>query len=252
MANESNNIRTPKRGPGGFGGPGMRGGKGEKAKDFKSAILRLFRELNKHRVLIAVALILAVFSSILSIFAPNKLSELTDEISEGLVVNQANMETLANIVKNSLSDEKMQDVMPKILEMNLSQDVVSSIMMNADISFEDKQIFQNTMTKIGTTNDQSEIFEYLLELPNSILKIILPTSTYEETVISSEDKIELLKTLNNLDSDNMQNITLPESIQNVLLKEVEIDGVKISSQDQYKFLTAMSSLSEDVDVNVLY
>ncbi len=252
MANESNNIRTPKRGPGGFGGPGMRGGTGEKAKDFKSAISRLFRELNKHKVLISVALVLAVFSSILSIFAPNKLSELTDEISEGLVVNKANMETLVNTVKNSLSEENMQEVMPKILEMNLSQDKVASIMMNADISMEDKQSFQSTMTKISTANEQNKIFEYLLELPNSILKIILPTSTYNENVISSDDKIELLKMLNNLDSDNMENISLPESIQNVLLEEIEIDGVKISPQDQYKFITAMSSLSEDVDVNVLY
>ena len=75
-------IRTPKRGPG--HGPGGPGNPGEKAKDFKGAIKRLFQELHGFRTLIGIALVLAAFSSILSILSPNKLSELTDEISEGI------------------------------------------------------------------------------------------------------------------------------------------------------------------------
>ena len=76
------------RGPGGMGIPG------EKAKDFKSAIKRLFSELKSFRVLIFVALILAVCGSMLSIFAPNKLSKLTDVISDGLIVKKENIEKL--------------------------------------------------------------------------------------------------------------------------------------------------------------
>lgn len=69
----------PRRGP----GSGM--GTGEKAKDFKSAIKRLFRELKGFRKLIMLAVILAIFSSVLSISAPNRVSNLTDKISEGLL-----------------------------------------------------------------------------------------------------------------------------------------------------------------------
>ena len=58
---------------------------GEKAKDFKSAIKRLFKELKGFRKLIIVALILAILSAVLSILAPNRLSDLTDKIAEGLV-----------------------------------------------------------------------------------------------------------------------------------------------------------------------
>ena len=68
-------------------GPGM-GGAGEKAKDFKGAIKRLFKELKPFRVLIITALILAALGSILSLVAPNKLSELTDTISAGLIVTK--------------------------------------------------------------------------------------------------------------------------------------------------------------------
>ena len=56
----------------------------ERAKDFKTAMKRLLKELKGFRVLIILAVILAIGSSILSIFAPNKLSSLTDEISKGL------------------------------------------------------------------------------------------------------------------------------------------------------------------------
>lgn len=97
MSNESKVDRThrgPRMGPG--HGPGM--GAGEKAKDFKSAIKRLFKELKGFRRLITVALILAILSAVLSISAPNKLSELTDKISEGLMPQFAmNMEEIKGI-----------------------------------------------------------------------------------------------------------------------------------------------------------
>lgn len=57
----------------------------EKAKNFKVAMKRLFSELKSFKVLIFVALILAILGSIMSIMAPNKLSKLTDKIAEGLV-----------------------------------------------------------------------------------------------------------------------------------------------------------------------
>ena len=68
----------------------------EKAKDFKKAIKRLVNELNVYKTLIIIAFTLAILGSILSILAPNRLSDLTDEISKGLEINQNNMEILSN------------------------------------------------------------------------------------------------------------------------------------------------------------
>ncbi len=58
---------------------------GEKAKDFKGAMKRFFSELKPFRILIVVALILAIAGAVLSIIAPNQLSKLTDEIAKGLM-----------------------------------------------------------------------------------------------------------------------------------------------------------------------
>ena len=75
----------------------------EKPKNFKNAIKRLFSELKNFRILIFISLILAVLGSILSIVAPNRLADLTDEISKGIIVKTDNLEELTkNITKMSV------------------------------------------------------------------------------------------------------------------------------------------------------
>ena len=79
----------------------------EKAKDFKSAVKRLIKELKGYKALIIIALTLAIFSAMLSIFAPNRLSKLTDEISKGLVINQLNIEKISASIKDTLSEKRI-------------------------------------------------------------------------------------------------------------------------------------------------
>ena len=85
MANTQS--RPPRRGP---MGPGMGPGVGEKAKDFKSAVKRLVKELGKFKILIIIALILAIAGAVLSISAPDRLSKLTDEIQAGIIPKMEN------------------------------------------------------------------------------------------------------------------------------------------------------------------
>ena len=59
----------------------------QKAKNFKEAIKRLFSELKVFKLLIIISFILAILGAGLSIFSPNVLSKLTDEISKGLYGN---------------------------------------------------------------------------------------------------------------------------------------------------------------------
>lgn len=86
MAN-NHQSRPPRRGP---MGPGMGPGVGEKAKDFKSAVKRLVKELGKFKILIIIALILAIAGAVLSISAPDRLSKLTDEIQAGIIPKMEN------------------------------------------------------------------------------------------------------------------------------------------------------------------
>jgi ATP-binding cassette subfamily B protein len=238
-----NNKNSKRPGPPGMGVPG------EKANDFKGSILRLFQELSGFKVLITIALLLAILGSILSILAPNKLSELTDEISDGLVIKSDNLEKISNNVSSSLSKDNLKKIMPEILSMDISSDNISKIMASSDIKAEDKEEFMELMNKMQEGDNSS--FTDFASLSDDILKMILPTTTYKDVSISTEDKIDLLRDINNMSKDNM-NINLPDSIKKVIIEEIEIDGVKISSSDQAEFLTIMSGLDKNSDVSKLY
>lgn len=248
MHDENEEIKTPKtRGPRMPGGPGMR--VAEKPKDFKSAITRLFKELSGFKVLVTIALVLAVFSSILSIFAPNKLSDLTDEISKGLVVNQDIMKILVSNITENLSEEKIKEKIPNILIPNISQETIQNIMLDQNISLEDKQNFRNVMSSISVNNNQEEVFRNISELPDSILSVIFPTSEYEGNTISSSDKIALLKMLN---VEDLSQIDIPKSLIPIFFSEIEMDGQKISPNDEYTFLTIMKNIDDGTDISALY
>ena len=130
----------------------------EKAKDFKSAIKRLFRELKKHRILIIIALILATVASILSIAAPNKLSELTDKISEGLVVNTKNLEYIGTTIQNNFATGNMQE-----LEVD-----------GIKISIEDQTKFLEIMSTVGENASAEEIYAKIDEMPENIQEVVKP------------------------------------------------------------------------------
>lgn len=68
----------------------------EKPKDFKVAIKKLMHYLNKFLPFIIIALIISTVSSVLEIIGPNKLSDLTDEISKGLITGM-NFDTINSI-----------------------------------------------------------------------------------------------------------------------------------------------------------
>lgn len=138
-------------------GPGV--GAGEKAKDFKSAIKRLFKELKGFRKLITVALILAIFSAVLSISAPNKLSDLTDQISEGLVINKDNMEELTKKITTNLNEETLKEI-----EVD-----------GEKISSQDQYTFITKMSTVSEDVDSTELYSKLDEMPESIQNIVKPS-----------------------------------------------------------------------------
>ena len=197
----------------------MGGGAGEKAKDFQGAMKRLFKELKTFKILISIALVLAVLGSVLSIIAPNKLSELTDEISEGLVVNKDNLETLSKKVKDNLNEETIKEK-------------VTEIMTSKEITMEDKQTFQTTMEKMQTTTNENESMKYLLELPESIQNILFTEFEIDGTKISSSDQVQFLSITSTLGEDVTAEELyakideMPTSIQEVVKPFMDMDAIK--------------------------
>ncbi len=141
------------------GGPMGRGGDPtDKAKDFKGAMKRLFSELKPFKILIFIAIVLAILGSIMSIIAPNKLSDLTDKISEGLVVNKDNMQTLAEKVKQNFMTQNMQEI-----EID-----------GTKISIEDQTKFMEIMSSMDENSSATDLYSKLDEMPESIKTVVEP------------------------------------------------------------------------------
>lgn len=141
------------------GGPMGRGGDPtDKAKDFKGAMKRLFLELKPFKILIFIAIVLAILGSIMSIVAPNKLSELTDKISEGLVVNKDNMQSLSEQIQTNF---KTQDL--KEIEID-----------GTKISIEDQTRFMEIMSTMKEEDTAADLYSKLDEMPDSIKTVVEP------------------------------------------------------------------------------
>ena len=217
----------------------------EKARDFKGAIKRLFHELNTYKILIAVAFTLAILGSVLSILAPDKLSNLTDEISAGLVINKDNMEVLNKKTSENITEEKLKEILPEILSPNISSNNIKNIMNDNNISAEDKTNFKNVLNKME--ENPTDAFKSLASLPNSILSKIFTDTKYQGKTITKEEKINLVKI-----GENTKDINLSKNLQNIFFTEITIDGIKISPEDQYEYVKTLSSLNQDADQNELY
>ena len=226
-------------------GPGHGPAPAEKARDFKGAITRLIKELKHFRVLIIIALFLAVVGSILAIFTPNILSNLTDEISKGLVVNTKNLEMLTNQMTETLNEENLQKIMPELLAIDLSEKNIGLILASSSLPQEDIRAFTNFL-KTSKENPE-EMMNSLMELPENILKELLPTSTYKENTIETEEKIAFLKSIN-----NKENVVISESIANSLFTTIDTDKLDITPTDQVEFLRLMRDVNEEMATTELY
>ncbi len=66
-------------------GPGAPQGVGEKPKDFKKSLRKLFSSMGKYKVILIISIIFAIAGSILTIIGPNQITKITDTITSGLM-----------------------------------------------------------------------------------------------------------------------------------------------------------------------
>lgn len=217
----------------------------EKPKDFMGSIKKLMKSLSSFRVLIFIALVLAALSSILSLIAPNKLSDLTDEITKGITINTSNMKELEEDLTKNISD------IGNILGINLDEKMIYRV-NSSGISSEDKIKFNDTLKSISS--NQKLILKYFSELPDSVLDIIISDSTYNDIYISKEDKVTTIRAFSDIDVDNKKFngiSSFPDSMKKALFPDTVIDGIEISTDDKVEFITLMAG-SDSSSVNEMY
>ena len=217
----------------------------EKPENFVLSIKKLMKSLSSFKILIFVAIVLAALSSVLSLVAPNKLSDLTDEISRGITINTTNMKELENDLTSNVSE------IGSILDINIDEDTIYRV-NTSNISDDDKYLFNDTIKKINDDDDNAT--SVFCELPRSVLDIIVSDSTYNDIYISKEDKINAILAFHDIDVNNKNYAginKLPDSIKRALFPSTNIDGVEISTDDKIDFIVKMAG-SDTSSVNEMY
>lgn len=115
----------------------------QKSKDFKGSMKKLFHSLSPWKVIISFSIVLAMISAVVSLVAPNRLSTLTDYITEGL--------------KPRVSEERIKE-----------------IMTSDKISVGDKQKTMEIMSSLDKNTKSEEMLKAIDKLPKSVYKEIEP------------------------------------------------------------------------------
>lgn len=196
------------------GGPRVQ----EKSKDFFGSMKRLLINLKPWKVLMTLALILAMISAILSLIAPHKLSDFADEIGVGLVPKTENFEIISKKMMASFSEDKLADKINKIF-------------MSTAISEEDKNSFQTSLQEIQQKSEDNKLTMFL-SLPESVLRELLEDIVVDDVTISIQDQIDMTKLLaemgNETGTENALKIMdeLHESVYRVIEPEMNLKRIR--------------------------
>ena len=207
----------------------------EKSKDFVGSIKRLLANLKPWKVLMGLAITLAFLSAILSLTAPNKLSSLTDVITNGIKPNTDVLQEVVTEISNNFNSESMSEKSMLILT-------------SEDISIEDKATYQAFLNKMqeSTSNsnatesnvnsknisDNKEMLKTILDLPSSVLNVLVDDIEVNGVKISTEDEITFLKSVIDIDASMVTDDTLkvmdnlPESIYSLIKPSMDLNAAK--------------------------
>ena len=196
-----------------------------KPKDFKKSIMRLFKELNSYKVLVIISIILAVASTILTIFCPNKMADLTDEIRYGLTI------------KTSALNEVVTKTREKLQENGVA------------ISPQDQIVFMSIMQKVDG-EETASLYKAYEELPESIKDAIKPVMNMDKI----KDIAILLGTLYIISSlfsyfESLIMTDISNKYANTLRSKInaKINRLPLSYFDKTSYGDILSRTTNDVD-----
>lgn len=199
----------------------------EKPKNLSLALKNLYKYLTGFKKYILIALILASLSSVFSIIGPNKISDLTDYISKGLIVNKDAINKITDSITADLNQDNISNVSNEILNIDYEDIIKLS-------SSEDKLAISEFI--------QSNNIKSLLKLSDESKEKIFKDSTINGVYISSKDKIDFvnkISSLNNTDKKQISSVIMdmPKSILTLMCSDSIINDILITKENKAEFIT---------------
>ena len=134
--------------------PGKMNRKNEKPKDFFGSLFKIFNNLRAWKVLLVISLILAILGAMFSVIAPDKLSDLIDEITLGI---KPDTDKLMEVNQAIMNNYKQEDIIIDGVTITLN-DQANYIALTSNIDY----------------SNQTELVKKFDELPDSIYSLVKP------------------------------------------------------------------------------
>lgn len=196
------------------GGPRVQ----EKSKDFKGSMLRLFKNLKPWKYIMGIALILAMVSAVLSLVAPDKLSDLTDTITEGISPNVEMLQVISEEVGKNVA--------------NIDKTKMKTLFVDVSMTDKEKKEVSEIFTKLNKINNQEEMSKLIFSLPDKVLVYLIDDIEVEKTVITSNEQIQLLRLCSKMDDETGTEKALslidelPKSVYKLVKPSIDMDKIK--------------------------
>ena len=204
-----------------------------KPKNLKKSLSRLIKELNKYKILIIISLLLAVVGSILSIITPNKLSKLTDEITNGLIINKDNFKTLNEQIYFNYTNNDLKEI-----EID-----------NIKISINDQLEYLNIAKDIKQ-DDISDLYSKLDLMPETIKELVKPKMNLNKIKVISIFLaiIYILSALFTYIESISMTVVANKFAKNLREKiSIKINKLPLKYFDKNKIGDVLSRVTNDVD-----
>lgn len=204
-----------------------------KPKNLKKSLSRLIKELNKYKILIIISLLLAVVGSILSIITPNKLSKLTDEITNGLIINKDNFKTLNEQIYFNYTNNDLKEI-----EID-----------NIKISINDQLEYLNIAKDIKQ-DDISDLYSKLDLMPETIKELVKPKMNLDKIKVISIFLaiIYILSALFTYIESISMTVVANKFAKNLREKiSIKINKLPLKYFDKNKIGDVLSRVTNDVD-----
>lgn len=142
-------------------------------KNFWISFKRIFSELSNLRTVLFIAIIFSIFSSLLTIFAPNQISKLTDEISKGIGINNQKLIEVGSKINENMQLSSPQNIEIEDIEINI-KDQIEFLK-----KIEKLKSLENSEVELTNENQKALINAYE-SLPLSVKKIVEPKINMEK------------------------------------------------------------------------
>lgn len=197
------------------GGPRVQ----EKSKDFKGSMLRLIKNLNPWKYIMIISLVLAMISAIFSLIAPDKLSSLTDTITDGLVPNTEKLQEIGTSIEKNLSSSDINKKMPLLFtEANLTEEELKEV--------------NKVLTQMKSATSQKETMQLMISLPDKALSYLITDIKVDNTTITASDQVAVLRLAKEMGDETGTEKALelidklPKSIYGLIKPEIDMSAIK--------------------------